>query len=137
MVPPDVPHPYAGMTGSGSEGHRAVGQKPDRRNLSLLARHPLNSGHHDGAPATLSRKRHGRAHGLMHRNNRRMAGRLRPGQSLRTDYGHGTRKSALEIPDEGERLAEGGGAAATHQVSLRTNVHDAGSGANETIDGLD
>ncbi len=44
---------------------------------------------------------------------------------------------ALEIPDEGERLAEGGGAAATHQVSLRTNVHDAGSGANETIDGLE
>lgn len=44
---------------------------------------------------------------------------------------------ALDIPDEGERLAEAGSAAATHQVSLRTNVHDAGSGANETIDGLD
>lgn len=44
---------------------------------------------------------------------------------------------ALEIPDEGERLAEAGGAPAARQVSLRTNVHDAGSGANETIDGLD
>lgn len=44
---------------------------------------------------------------------------------------------ALDIPDEGERLAEAGSAAATHQVSLRTNIHDAGSGANETIDGLD
>jgi hypothetical protein len=44
---------------------------------------------------------------------------------------------ALEIPDEGERLAEAGGVPATGQVSLRTNVHDAGSGANETIDGLD
>ncbi len=44
---------------------------------------------------------------------------------------------ALEIPDEGERLAQAASAAPTHQVSLRTNVHDAGSGANETVDGLD
>lgn len=44
---------------------------------------------------------------------------------------------ALDIPDEGERLAEAGGTPTARQVSLRTNVHDAGSGANETIDGLD
>lgn len=43
---------------------------------------------------------------------------------------------ALEIADEGGRLNEADGAAASHQVSLRTNVHDEGSDANDTADGL-
>ena len=43
---------------------------------------------------------------------------------------------ALEIADDGGRLAEAEGAAAPHQVSLRTNVHDEGSDANDTADGL-
>ena len=43
---------------------------------------------------------------------------------------------ALQIADDGSRLAEAEGAAAAHQVSLRTNVHDEGSDANDTPDGL-
>ena len=43
---------------------------------------------------------------------------------------------ALQIADEGRRLAEAEGAAAVHQVSLRTNIHDEGSDANDTEDGL-
>ena len=43
---------------------------------------------------------------------------------------------ALQVEDEGRRLAEAKGAAAIHQVSLRTNIHDEGSDANDTEDGL-
>jgi hypothetical protein len=43
---------------------------------------------------------------------------------------------ALQIADDGNRLAEANGVATAHQVSLRTNVHDEGSDANDTADGL-
>lgn len=43
---------------------------------------------------------------------------------------------ALQLEEEGRRLAEAKSAAATHQVSLRTNIHDEGSDANDTDDGL-
>lgn len=43
---------------------------------------------------------------------------------------------ALDVEDDGGRIAEADGAAALHQTSLRTNVHDEGSDANETDDGL-
>ncbi|KPF71063.1 hypothetical protein IP69_06925 [Bosea sp. AAP35] len=43
---------------------------------------------------------------------------------------------ALEIADQGGLLTESEGAATLHQVSLRTNVHDEGSDANDTADGL-
>lgn len=43
---------------------------------------------------------------------------------------------ALQVEDDGGRIAEAEGAAATHQTSLRTNVHDEGSDANDTEDGL-
>ncbi len=43
---------------------------------------------------------------------------------------------ALLAEDDGTRLVESAGVAATQQVSNRTNVHDAGSDANDTPDGL-
>lgn len=43
---------------------------------------------------------------------------------------------ALAVEDDGGRIAEADGAAAIHQTSLRTAVHDDGSDANDTDDGL-
>ena len=43
---------------------------------------------------------------------------------------------ALLVEDDGGRIAEAEGAAATHRTSLRTNIHDEGSDANDTADGL-
>lgn len=45
-------------------------------------------------------------------------------------------KPATTVEDDRSRIAEADGAAATHQTSLRTNVHDEGSDANDTDDGL-
>ncbi len=43
---------------------------------------------------------------------------------------------ALLVEDDGRRIAETEGSAASHQTSLQTNVHDEGSDANDTADGL-
>ncbi|MDP3408501.1 hypothetical protein [Bosea sp. (in: a-proteobacteria)] len=43
---------------------------------------------------------------------------------------------AIDIADDGSRVTEAEVAASTHRVSLRTNVHDEGSDANDTADGL-
>lgn len=42
----------------------------------------------------------------------------------------------LLVEDDGRRIAEAEGAAASHQTSPQTNVHDEGSDANDTADGL-